>query len=253
MINKLIIRVVCIIAFINIFAIQANASPVIRWGLHHEKPGEIPIGNASSDYLESYNAFFYGKSQGNEKVLFLTFDAGYENGHTEKILDVLKEKNVPASFFLVGNYLKEHPDIVKRKVEEGHIIGNHTMSHADMSKKDPESFASELRKFEEAYKDVVGLELKKYYRPPEGVFNESNLSTTNSIGYKTVLWSVAYADWDNKKQPSREYAFEKLIPRLHDGAILLLHSTSRTNAEILPEFIDKCHEMGYSFKSLDEI
>ena len=253
MIKNIIMQALCIFTLMNTLVTPVNASSVIHWGLRYEKPGETPIGNATDDYLEKFNACFHGKSQNNEKILFLTFDAGYENGHTGKILNVLKENNVPASFFLVGNYLSRNPDLVKRMVNEGHIVANHTMSHADMSKKSSESFSSELKQFEELYKTIVGSEMKKFYRPPEGIFNESNLITANEMGYKTVLWSVTYADWDTKKQPSRKYAFEKLLPRLHDGAILLLHSTSSTNVEILSEFINECHKMGYRFKSLDEL
>jgi peptidoglycan-N-acetylmuramic acid deacetylase len=253
MIKKLTIPAICILALTSALAVPVNAAQVIRWGLRYEKPGDTPIGNAPPEYLEKFNTCFFGYPKDGEKTLYLTFDAGYENGHTEKILDILNEKNVPATFFLLGPYLKNNPDIVNRKISEGHIIGNHTMSHDDMSKKGPEGLASELKQFEELYKSLFGTEAKKYYRPPEGAFSESNLITANELGYKTILWSATYADWDNKKQPSREQAFEKLMPRLHDGGIVLLHSTSATSAAILSEFIDRCHQQGYTFKSLDEL
>jgi len=233
--------------------LSVNASPAIHWGLGYEKSGDIPKGNAPADYLAKFNAYYHGTSQNGEKTLFLTFDAGYENGYTEKILDTLKESNVPASFFLVGTYLRKNPDIIKRMVNEGHIIGNHTMSHANMSSKNASDFSAELKRFEEEYKSIVGTELKKYYRPPEGIFDEDNLMTAKEIGYKTVLWSVSYADWNNKKQPSKEHAFQKLLPRLHPGAVLLLHSTSATSTDILPQLIAECHKLGYTFKSLDDL
>ena len=138
-------------------------------------------------------------------------------------------------------------------VDEGHIIGNHSMKHADMSKKNATAFTAELTEFEELYKSIIGTEMPKYYRPPEGVFNEANLIAANGAGYKTVLWSATYVDWDTKKQPTRAYAFEKLLPRLHPGAIILLHSTSSTNADILHDLIAKCREMGYVFKGLDDL
>ena len=235
------------------FSVNVNASQTINWGLGYEKPGDIPKGNAHADYLKQFNAYYYGNSQNDEKILFLTFDAGYENGYTTKILDTLKENNVPASFFLVGSYLRKNPELIKRMVDEGHNIGNHTMSHANMANKSTQDFTAELKRFEEVYKSIIGYEMKKYYRPPEGIFDEENLITAKEIGYKTILWSVSYADWNNKKQPSREYAFQKLLPRLHPGAILLLHSTSATSAEILHQLIDECHKMGYKFKSLDEL
>ena len=230
---------------------QAASQTAISWGLGYDKPGEIPKGNTTSDYLKKYNACFHGSAD--ERVLYLTFDAGYENGYTEKLLDVLKENEVPAAFFLVGTYLKKNPELVKRMVNEGHIIGNHTMSHKDMSKVSPEAFASELKRFEEDYKYVVGDEMKKFYRPPSGIFNESNLITAHGLNYKTLLWSITYADWDNKNQPTRQHAFSKLMPRLHPGGIILLHSTSAINAEILGDFIAECRKLGYEFKSVDEM
>ena len=232
---------------------QAQAASVIRWGLCHEKPGEIPVGNATTEYLKTYNSYFHGTPQEGEKTLYLTFDAGYENGYTAKILDTLKENNVPGAFFLVGSYLDKNPELIKRMVDEGHIIGNHSMTHGDMTKKSAEGFALELKTFEEVYESYIGSPAPKYYRPPEGVFNEANLVTASELGYKTVLWSATYVDWDTKKQPTKEYAFNKLLPRLHPGAILLLHSTSSTNANILHDFIAECHKQGYTFKSLDEL
>jgi len=238
---------------ITINPLNISASSAIHWGLGYEKPGDIPKGNAPADYLATFNAYYYGTSQTGEKTLFLTFDAGYENGYTEKILDTLKEHSIPASFFLVGTYLRKNPDLIKRMIDEGHIIGNHTMSHANMSTKDAKDFSAELKRFEEEYKSIIGTEMKKYYRPPEGIFSEGNLAIAKDIGYKTILWSASYADWNNKKQPSKEHAFQKLLPRLHPGAILLLHSTSATSTDILPQFIAECHKMGYKFKSLDDL
>ena len=253
-INKYLLLIsVCALALMNTLPVQAGTSSTLSWGLKYEKAGEIPVGNASSEYLKKFNSCYHGTPQNGEKILFLTFDAGYENGHTIKILDTLKENNVPAAFFLVGTYLRNNPEIIKRMVDEGHIIGNHTMKHADMSKKSAEDFSSDLRQFEETYKSIIGSEMPKYYRPPEGTFTEGNLIAAKEMGYKTVFWSATYVDWDNKKQPTREYAFEKLLPRLHAGAIILLHSTSSTNAEILHELIAECRKMGYEFKGLNEL
>jgi len=183
----------------------------------------------------------------------LTFNAGYKNGHTSKILDTLKENDVPAAFFLVGSYLRKNPELIGRMLDEGHIIGNHTMSHGNMSKKSAEAFTLELKQFEDLYASIIGSEMPKYYRPPEGVFSEGNLIAANDAGYKTVLWSATYADWDTKKQPTRQHAFEKLLPRLHPGAILLLHSTSSTNADILHDLIAECRKLGYEFKGLNDL
>ena len=222
------------------------------WGLSFRQEGAAPVGNASREQLGRYGAVYMGDPQ--EKVLYLTFDAGYENGCTEKILDVLKEQQVSAAFFLVGNYLEKNADLVRRMVSEGHTVGNHTMHHPDMSAiSDTASFAKELQDLETLYRETTGLELPRYYRPPRGVYSQTNLSMAKELGYQTVFWSLAYVDWNNDAQPSREEAFEKLLPRTHPGAVVLLHSTSRTNAQILEELIGKWKEMGYRFGTLEEL
>ena len=223
-----------------------------NWGLSFQSEGSAPIGPANAQTLAKYDAAYLGDSS--EKVLYLTFDAGYENGCTAKILDVLKSRNVPAAFFLVGNYLEKNADLVRRMVDEGHIVGNHTMHHHDMSKlTDQTVFSQELTGLETLFKGITGKELPKYYRPPQGIYSEENLRMAQQLGYKTVFWSLAYVDWLNNDQPTREEAFEKLIPRTHNGAVVLLHSTSSTNAEILDELLEKWESMGYHFSSLDEL
>ena len=222
------------------------------WGLSFQVEGSAPIGPANAQTLASYDAAYLGDTA--EKVLYLTFDAGYENGCTARILDVLKSHQVPAAFFLVGNYMEQNADLVRRMVEEGHIVGNHTMHHHDMSKlTDRDTFSRELTELETCFKDITGKELPKYYRPPQGTYSEENLRMAQELGYKTVFWSLAYVDWLNNDQPTREEAFGKLIPRTHNGAVVLLHSTSATNAEILDELLDKWEAMGYRFASLDEL
>ena len=222
------------------------------WGLSFRQEGAPPVGNAGKDQLKQYDAAYLGDPS--QKILYLTFDAGYENGCTEKILDILKEQNVPAAFFLVGNYLQKNPDLVRRMVAEGHTVGNHTMHHYDMSKLTSlEDFKKELTDLEALYKEVTGQEMPRYYRPPQGIYSEENLAMARKLGYRTVFWSLAYVDWNNDAQPTREQAFAKLIPRTHDGAVVLLHSTSRTNAEILEELITKWKEMGYRFGTVEEL
>ena len=187
-------------------------------------------------------------------MIYLTFDAGYENGCTEKILDVLKKHEVKAAFFLVGNYIEKNADLVRRMVAEGHIVGNHTMHHPDMSKLEAkEDFAKELTDLEALYRSITGQEMPKYYRPPQGIYSKDNLRYAKELGYKTVFWSLAYVDWNNDKQPSADTAFSKLIPRIHDGAVVLLHSTSQTNAEIMDELLTRWKEMGYRFESIDKL
>ena len=232
-------------------AVPASAE-VTNWGLSFQQEGEPPVGNASSQYLAQYNALYRADTQ--EKILYLTFDAGFENGNTAAILDALKQHNVPAAFFLVGNYLETQLELVCRMVEEGHTVGNHTYSHPDMSAiADAESFRQELEKNEALYREVTGQEMPKLYRPPQGKFCESNLRMAQQLGYRTVFWSLAYVDWYQDEQPTPEQAFEKLVPRVHPGAVVLLHSTSSTNAAILDELLTRWEELGYSFGRLEEI
>ena len=222
------------------------------WGLSFRTEGAPPVGTAGSAQLQQYDAAFLGDP--GEKVIYLTFDAGYENGSTEKILDTLKKHQVPAAFFLVGNYLEQNADLVRRMVEEGHTVGNHTMHHPDMSKiSDKAAFEKELKDLEALYQEVTGQQMPKYYRPPQGNYSEENLKMAKELGYKTVFWSLAYVDWNNDSQPTREYAFSKLLPRIHNGAVVLLHSTSSTNAEILDELLTKWKDMGYRFAPVEEL
>lgn len=222
------------------------------WGLSFRQEGQPPIGTAAADSLQKYDATYIGDTD--EKVLYLTFDAGYENGCTEKILDILKKHNAPAAFFLVGNYMEKNADLVRRMVEDGHIVGNHTMHHPDMSKLDSkDAFSKELQDLENLFRDVTGKELPKFYRPPQGIYSEENLKMAQELGYKTVFWSLAYVDWNNDSQPTKEYAFSKLLPRTHNGAVVLLHSTSQTNAEILDELLTRWKNDGYRFAPISDL
>ena len=222
------------------------------WGLSFQKEGYAPKGPASAQELSEYDAAYLGDTT--DKKIYLTFDSGYENGCTAQILNVLKAHEISAAFFLVGNYLEKNPELVKRMVEEGHTVGNHTMHHYDMSKiSDPAAFRKELTDLEALYQQITGQEMEKYYRPPQGVYSRENLEQAKAMGYKTVFWSLAYADWDNQAQPSREQALSKLLPRIHNGAVVLLHSTSKTNAAILDEVLTQWEKMGYSFGDISEI
>ncbi len=222
------------------------------WGLGFTTEGKPPQGNATADELKKWDAYYIGDTD--KKVIYLTFDAGYENGYTSKLLDALKKHNAPATFFLVGNYIATSPILVKRMVEEGHTVANHTYSHPNMSGiSSLDAFCEELHKLENLYQDITGQEMTKYYRPPQGKYSTKNLQMAKELGYKTFFWSLAYVDWYQDKQPTKEEAFKKLIGRIHPGAIVLLHSTSKTNAEILDELLTRWEEMGYSFGRLEEI
>lgn len=231
-----------------------NALPVSvsDWGLSFQTEGQPPVGNVSAEDLKQWNAYYVGDTS--QKKIYLTFDAGYENGNTPAILDALKKHNAPACFFVVGNYIDTAPDLIKRMVDEGHIVGNHTLHHPDMSKiSNMESFRSEISGIEDKFTALTGKPLQKFYRPPQGKFSEENLKHAQELGYTTVFWSLAYVDWYTDNQPTDEQAFSKLLPRIHNGAIVLLHSTSSTNARILDELLTKWENEGYTFASLADL
>ena len=231
---------------------RENVMPAGSWGLSFQTEGEAPIGNTYADTLKKYDAAFLGDVS--EKRIYLTFDAGYENGCTEKILDTLKKHEVKAAFFLVGNYMEQNADLVRRMVAEGHTVGNHTYHHWDMSKiSDFGSFSEELRSLERLFEETTGQALEKFYRPPQGIYSEDNLKMAQQLGYKTVFWSLAYVDWQNDAQPTSEEAFSKLIPRIHNGAVVLLHSTSETNAAILDELLTRWEALGYRFCEIEAL
>lgn len=234
---------------------QAESVPASaegNWGLNFQEDGQPPTGNATMEELARYDAYYAQDTD--EKVLYLTFDAGYENGNTALILDALKKHNVSATFFVVGTYIESEPDLIKRMVEEGHTVGNHTWHHPDMSQiADMDSFKKEMTDVEDAFRDMTGQEMTRYYRPPQGKYNTANLQMAKELGYKTFFWSLAYVDWYEDNQPTKEEAFDKLLGRIHPGAIVLLHSTSSTNAEILDELLTKWEEMGYQIRPLSEL
>ena len=248
----ILVGVVAIALVLGIGILLADTVQAGSWGLSFRTEGQSPIGPANGATLARYDAAYLGNT--NEKVLYLTFDAGYENGCTAKILDILQKHNVPATFFLVGNYLETNPDLVRRMVAEGHTVGNHTMHHPDMSKiSDIVEFQKELEDLEALYLKITGQKMEKYYRPPQGLYSEENLKMAQKLGYKTLFWSLAYVDWNNDKQPTKDYAFAKLLPRTHNGAVILLHSTSETNATILDELRTKWQEMGYRFAPISQL
>ena len=241
---------IAVAAVLGFSVLRGSVMETGSWGLSFRQEGAAPIGTAGQDQLKQYDAVYLGDTS--QKVIYLTFDAGYENGSTEKILDILKAHEVPAAFFLVGNYIEKNADLVRRMVEEGHIVANHTMHHPDMSKlSNKDAFAKELSDLEALFKETTGKDMPKYYRPPQGIYSEENLKMAKELGYKTVFWSLAYVDWNNDAQPTKEQAFSKLLPRIHNGAVVLLHSTSKTNAEILDELLTKWKEEGYRFASVD--
>ena len=225
----------------------------INWFFIPNNEHKTPDVNTDLKFeLSDYNAIYNGPTSSNSKTLYLTFDEGYENGYTPKILDVLKEKNVQAIFFVTSHYMKTNPELVKRMSDEGHIVGNHTMSHPSMPDRtgDVNLFNAEFKDAEKRYKDITGKEMIKLFRPPMGKYSQKSLAMTKDLGYTSVFWSFAYHDWEPTEQPSQGNAMKKLMDNLHDGSILLLHAVSKTNTEILGDFIDKAKSEGYEFKLL---
>ncbi len=238
---------------------QLKAQPLVwgllfteNWGLGFGDSGKCPTGNSTPEELQKYDAYYVADTE--EKIIYLTFDCGYENGNTEAMLDALKKHNAKATFFVVGHYLESAPDIVKRMVEEGHTIGNHTYHHPDMSKiSDAAAFQKEMDDVRTCYKELIGEEMPMYYRPPQGKYSLNNLQMAKDLGYSTFFWSLAYVDWNVDDQPSCEEAMKKLTGRIHPGAIVLLHNTSKTNAEVLDELLTEWENMGYTFGTLEDV
>ena len=223
-----------------------------NWGLSFQEEGQRPVGNATVAELQPYHAYYAQDT--NEKIIYLTFDCGYENGNTPAILDALKKHQVSATFFTVGTFLEAEPDLVKRMIAEGHTLGNHTWHHPDMSAISTiDAFSEELSSTADAYRQITGEEMPHYYRPPQGKYSTENLQMAKDLGYSTFFWSLAYVDWYQDNQPSKEEAFAKLLGRIHPGAIVLLHNTSSTNAAILDELLTRWEEMGYHFGTLQEL
>ena len=223
-----------------------------NWGLGFSEEGKPPVGNASIDELKKYNAYYVQDTR--KKMLYLTFDCGYENGNTPAILKALKKHHAPATFFVVGNFLRDNPDLIRQMISEKHIVGNHTFHHPDMSQISTlESFSEELNSVEKLYKEITGTAITRYYRPPQGKYSVENLQMAKDLGYHTFFWSLAYVDWIADNQPTKEEAFDKLLSRIHPGAIVLLHNTSKTNGKILDELLGKWEDMGYSFAPLNKL
>ena len=246
----LFLILVCV-SLASVIAAAADVNKSLSWYCIRAKDHSRPPLPSEFEFIKEYDGYYIGKD---EKVIFLTFDAGYENGNVEKTLDILKENNVPGAFFVLSNLINKNPELIKRMANEGHLICNHTSRHPDMSKiTSIEEFGKELDSLNKLCNEKTGLSVSKYFRPPEGRFNEQTLRFAKDLGYKTIFWSFAYADWDNNKQMSEKAAMDKILSNVHNGAIILLHPTSNTNAQILDDLIKELKAQGYRFGSLDEL
>lgn len=229
---------------------QGLSNKKIGWGIkrndNHEQPD---LGKTNQEILEKNNGIAMGNNT--DKLIYLTFDEGYEAGYTPQILDTLKENNVKATFFITAHYLNTQPELVKRMIDEGHIVGNHTVNHKSMPSLTEEQINTEVMDLHKAIYEKFQYEMK-YIRPPMGEFSEKTLSITNSLGYKTVMWSFAYEDWNEDKQPDESSSKQKILDNVHNGEIMLLHGNSKTNTNILGDIIKKIKDMRYEFKALNE-
>jgi peptidoglycan-N-acetylmuramic acid deacetylase len=244
-----------LLAFLVVVApvIAAAGSQPYHFGLKKSRDGKLPsiAEEGFMAILQKHEAIFLGDTE--QKELYLTFDNGYENGYTPQILDVLKEKSVPAVFFVTGHYVKDQPDLLKRMVNEGHLIGNHSWSHPDMTQMPASRIKEELDKVKQEVVNLTNQKEMGYLRPPRGIFSDQMLGVTRDMGYTNVFWSVAYKDWDTKEQRGWHYAFDKITAQLHPGAVILLHSISSDNAAALGKIIDDARGRGFEFKRLDQM
>lgn len=236
-----------------IHAALAYQDQPYHFGFKKSKNGQLPSINEEGfkHVVDRHGAVFLGDTT--KKELYLTFDNGYENGYTSSILDTLLARKVPAIFFVTGHYVKDQPELLKRMATEGHLIGNHSWSHPDMTTISNEKVKEELAKVKEAVAQVTGQKEMRYLRPPRGIFSDRTLGVTKELGYTNVFWSVAYRDWDTKVQRGWKYAYDNVMAQLHPGAVILLHSVSKDNADALGAIIDAARKQGYEFKALDQL
>jgi peptidoglycan-N-acetylmuramic acid deacetylase len=234
-------------------SVAADPSGSYHFGFKKSKNSQLPSIDQEGfkGIIQKHDAIFLGDTT--KKELYLTFDNGYENGYTAKMLNVLQEKKVPAIFFVTGHYIKDQPDLIKRMVAEGQLIGNHSSSHPDMSQISNEQIAQELAAVQEGVSKLTEQKEMHFLRPPRGIFSDRMLGVCKELGYTTVLWSVAYKDWDTKVQKGGDYAYRSIMAQLHPGAVILLHSVSKDNAEALGKIIDDARQQGYEFKGLEQL
>ena len=242
----------CLSLVINVLS---RAEEAECWYIKRGKNGSAPSFPESSRVVDEYGGIYINKDAYGEgkKILYLTFDAGYENGNISKILDTMKEKGVTATFFILGHLINDNPELVRRMADEGHTVANHTRNHKDMTTLNEQEFLANLSSLEEMCLSKTGVCMSKFFRFPEGRYSKEKLKASSENGYTTVFWSIAYADWDNKNQPDENSAISRLLSQTHPGAVILLHPTSKTNANILGTLIDRWRDMGYEFGALEDI
>lgn len=235
--------------------IDASADGAKSWYVTRSGSKQPPMPSDISN-LSEFDAYYLDSSVSEDserRVIYLTFDAGYENGNVEKVLDILKAENVPGAFFILDNIILKNTDIVNRMANEGHLVCNHTKNHKDMTKCTRDEMIKNLTDLEKIYEEKTGHTMAKYFRFPEGKYDEKSMLCAKELGYKTIFWSFAYADWDNDNQPDARKSIKRILDNTHNGEVILLHPNSATNVEILPHLIKEWRRMGYCFGTLDEL
>ena len=253
---KKIICIFSVILLLQAFVQPVEAADELHWYCIRNKANRQPPCPAEFSFISQHGGIFLDSAHGDtaqERVVYLTFDAGYENGNVARVLDALKEADAPAAFFVLKHFVKANGDLIERMLCEGHLVCNHTANHKNLARLSKAQTEQEIRELEDVFREQTGRELSHFFRPPEGSFSAEMLETVAEMGYKTVFWSLAYADWDNQNQPAPQKAMEILMTNIHNGAILLLHPTSKTNADILPRLIGELRAAGYRLGSLEEI
>ncbi|WP_181350924.1 delta-lactam-biosynthetic de-N-acetylase [Thalassobacillus sp. CUG 92003] len=240
----------CLIITLMLTVVLPHSVSAAGWGYKKNK-GELPEVGKYQDMIEKHDGIFADLS--GDKVVYLTFDNGYEAGYTPMVLDTLKKKNVPATFFVTGHYLNSAPELVQRMVKEGHIIGNHSWNHPDLTTLSQAKLEEELKRVDEKVAELTAQDSITFLRPPKGTFDDQSLQMTRELGYIHAFWSIAFVDWETDKQKGWEYAYNSVVDQLHPGAVILLHTVAKDNAEALEHLIDELHKQGYTFKSLDHL
>jgi len=253
-----IFSVVCAVIFMLNICSSISVSAALdenknySWYFVPAKNNMQPSFDINLDDLKNYNAYALGNKD--DKVIYLTFDFGYENGNVKKCLDVLSKNDVNGAFFILENVVKTNPDLLKEMINTGHIVANHTLKHKNMCNiRDFNEYQKEITGLEKLFEETTGYKLSKFFRPPKGEFTKQNLEYNKNLGYKTIFWSLAYKDWDNNEQPDKSESIKRILDRTHNGAVVLLHPTSATNAAILDDLIREWKALGYRFGTLDEL
>lgn len=250
--KKIVILLASLFLFFPLSFLASNYSNApINWGFKKSVNHEPPNVKEYDELLKKYGAIYLGDTS--KKDIYLTFDNGYENGYTAQILDTLKEKKVPATFFVTGHYLEDQPELVKRMVKEGHIVGNHSWHHPDLTQVSDEKLTEELESVKKKTEELTGQKGMHYLRPPRGIFSERTLALSQKLGYTNVFWSLAFVDWNINAQKGWQYSYDNIMKQIHPGAIILLHTVSKDNADALGKAIDDLRKQGYSFKSLNQV